>query len=321
MRTNRLKLAAEEFRSVRSFKDLSAVCGKACYAVAQRVWHGRVMSGHPLSLQIEPTNLCNIACICCSRDRMIRPQGRMDFDLFQRILDDAARSRVSRIHLYLHGESLLHPRIAEMIRCIKAKGLAFNLATNGMLLDATMAEAILDAGADFADHIVFSMLGDSQAVHEQIMRGVNHAQVVANLTGFIERRNRRGLSGPVIETLLYTMPENRHEEEAFLRRWQGVADHVRRVGPISREYARRPEPNAGPHRRTHTCRNLWERMTVYWNGDVTTCIADLDGKAVVGNLREQSLREVWTGARLREIRTLHRSGAFDALPLCSACDW
>ncbi|GAI91258.1 unnamed protein product, partial [marine sediment metagenome] len=90
----------------------------------------------------------------------------MDFDFFKRIIDDASQIGVKTIHLYLHGESLLHPQLVEMISYIKSKNLEFNLTTNGMLLNKEKIELILHSGVSSADHIVFSILGYSKEVHE-----------------------------------------------------------------------------------------------------------------------------------------------------------
>ena len=83
----------------------------------------------------------------------------MDFELFQRIIDEAARVGVKRVHLYLHGEPLLHPQIVDMISYIKSRNLVVHLTTNGMLLDKEKAEAILRSGVNGADHFRISVLG------------------------------------------------------------------------------------------------------------------------------------------------------------------
>ncbi len=89
----------------------------------------------------------------------------MDFDLFRSIVNGASEIGVKRIHLYLHGEPMLHPRIEEMIQFIKSKDLRLSLTTNGMLFDRQRIRNILDSGLDSGDHIIFSLLGLSQETH------------------------------------------------------------------------------------------------------------------------------------------------------------
>ncbi len=307
----------EELKFLRSFRDLKIMYQNVAYLVPRIVGIDRSTTAPP-SLQIEPTNYCNARCICCSTAGSSRVRGYMDFDLFRSIIDDAAKVGVQRIHLYLHGEPLLHPRIVEMIGYIKLSNLAVHLTTNGMLLDGQRAEAILRSGVNSADHMVVSILGGSREVHEGIMKKVNHDVVIANTSGFTEARTRLGVNGPVIETMFYTMPENEHEEEQYFEYWRGKVDHARLGGRISHSFARQEGITIAP--RKQTCKNLWERMTVFWNGDVTLCCEDVDGDWLLGNLRDSSIREVWNCERLLSIKEIHRKRRFQDLPFCNKCD-
>ena len=45
----------------------------------------------PLVLNIEPTNACNLRCICCPRDKAVLRQGTnyLSVELFRKIIDEA----------------------------------------------------------------------------------------------------------------------------------------------------------------------------------------------------------------------------------------
>ncbi|NOZ81323.1 MAG: radical SAM protein [DPANN group archaeon] len=315
-----IRYAVEEFRLVRSLSDLEKVTRKLVHLRSRLPLYRGSRSSVPLCLQIEPTNHCNVNCICCSRERMERERGFMDPGLFRKIIDEGAAVGIRRVHLYLHGEPLLNPHIVDMISHIKSRGLAFTLATNGMLLDREKAEGILSAGVDNGDHFMVSILGHSKAVHEGIMRGVDHERVRRNLLAFLELRRSAGLNGPVIETVFYQMPENEKESKEFYRFWSGTVDHVRMRDRISEQFARFKSDDGFIRPRAVTCRNLWERMTVFWNGDVTLCTADLDGTTVFGSLGSQPIREVWNSDALLSIKGLHREKKFHSISLCSNCD-
>lgn len=66
------------------------------------------------------------------------------------------------MRLFLHGEPLLPPQIVNMMSYAKSKDLSLHLTTNGMLLDQDKTEVILRSGINWADHITFSILGDSR---------------------------------------------------------------------------------------------------------------------------------------------------------------
>jgi len=311
-----IKVLLEELKFLKSFRDVGYLTRKMAYLLP-RLTGKVVWTEVPPAIMIEPTLACNVNCITCGRSKCTRPVGSMDFSLFQKIIDDAARVGVQRVLLFVFGEPLLHPQIIEMIAYIKAKGLAFHLTTNGQLLDKNMGEAILRAGVTSADYVTISILGFSAEVHERVMVGISHDRVQENVLQFLESRKRLGVNGPVIETVFYSIPENEHELAPFLEYWSRVADHAVNGGTALEALV---DLKQSKKCQTRTCITLWERMVVLWNGDVTMCGMDLNGEWLVGNLRDQSIREVWQSDQLVRIRKLHKEGRFDQISLCRYCD-
>ncbi|MCK4799188.1 MAG: radical SAM protein, partial [Spirochaetes bacterium] len=199
------KYGLEEIKFIKSFSDLKIFLQKISFARPRILRHYIRDTKVPPSLQLEPTNKCNLSCICCSRNKMDREQGYMDMDLFKKIIDNAFEIGIKRVHLYLHGEPLQHPNIIDMIGYIKSKNIGISMTTNGMDLDKRKIKLILNSGVNIADHIIFSILGYSKDVHEKIMRGVNHDKVLKNVLDFIELRKKYKAKGPIIETVFYRM--------------------------------------------------------------------------------------------------------------------
>lgn len=128
------------------------------------------------------------------------------------------------------------------------------------------------------------------------------------------------MNGPVIETIFYALPENEHEQRAFHDFWLGKVDHVRVVGKVSKLFANYHTSGNKQYVRQHTCLNIWERMTIYWNGDVTLCCVDVDQEYTFGNLPEKSIAELWRCPKMVEIRKLHQRKEFERIPICAHCD-
>lgn len=317
-----VKYSLEELRFIKSFKDIRIFFDYKLPYIRSKLFKKPLFDlNFPITLQIEPTNLCNLNCICCSRNRMEREKGYMDISLFKKIINQASIIGVKRIHLYLHGEPLMHNKIIDMIRYIKEKGLAFTIATNGVLLNKKLMEDILTSGVNSGDYFTFSILGALKETHERIMKGINHEKVVENIHTFIKMREKFKINGPIIETIFYKMSENEREVKEFKNNWRNQVDHIRIIGRISEQFSQYKKGNNKIPLRKKTCRNLWERMTIYWDGRVTTCIADLDGKEIIGNLKENSIKEIWNGSRILEIKKLHKKKKFNELKLCGNCDW
>jgi len=71
------------------------------------------------------------------------------------------------------------------------------------------------------------------------------------------------------------------------------------------------------------CYQVWHSLVINWNGDVVPCCRDYNGTSILGNVREQSLRKIWNG---RPMQNLRKAIARDrkSLPLCRSCtlaDW
>jgi len=320
MKYNDLQRGLQALKFVKSFKDLKIFYQKLTYIFPQISGTHYKHTNVPPSLQIEPTNHCNLNCICCAHSGSTRKRGYMDLNLFQKIIDDASEIGIKRIHLYLLGEPLLHPQIVEMISYIKSKNLGVHLTTNGMLLNKEKTENILRSGINSADLFTFSILGHSKDIHEMVMRGVNHDVVLKNIFDFKELRKKLRVNGPAIETVFFTMPENQHERDQFTKYWKGRVDHVTVYEKISKYFSDYDKMVPLNIHRKKTCPGLWERMIIFWNGDVPLCVADINGKYILGNLKNQSIKEIWNSKQLLSIKKLHEEKQFQKFPLCSMCD-
>jgi radical SAM protein with 4Fe4S-binding SPASM domain len=244
----------------------------------------------------------------------------MDIELFYKIINDASQIGVKRIILFLHGEPFLHPQIIDMIRYIKQKDLAFNVTTNGVPLNQKKIENLLSSGITSADYFSFSIMGSSKEVHESVMRGGNYNRTEKNLHSFLDQRKIKKSNGPVIETTYYAMDENEHEENEYIKKWRGVVDHAIVSGRISESFSNYKLDKKSLVIRRQTCSHLWQKMTIFWNGDVTICNQDVDGEWIIGNLNNQAIQDVWKSEKLLSIKKKHKNKRFKDLPLCYQCD-
>src|SRR3989344_6910752 len=93
----------------------------------------------PPVVGIESTNNCNLDCVMCPRQEMIRPVEDMRVPLFEQTVDQLA-GKTEFIWLQDYGEPFLNKNIFAMIRYARAKGLKVGISTNGTVL----TEKIID---------------------------------------------------------------------------------------------------------------------------------------------------------------------------------
>ena len=268
----------------------------------------------PPVVRIETTNACNSSCVMCPHGQMTRPIGIMDQNLYEKIVRECADNRVKTLHLHNFGEPLIDKRLPERIAFAKKLGIRkVKFFTNASLLNKEKAEALLDAGAD---EIKISVDGGSKETFEAIRVSLNYDTVAANIAGLVECRNKRGLRKPVVKLNFVVREDNKHEMKSFAEKWRRIADSI----SFDEEHNWSVQGMFDKEKEVlHACLRIWNTFTVLWDGRVALCCLDYDGKEILGDLHDQSIKEIWTNNRLSQIRKYHITRNFSGIPLCKTC--
>ncbi|MFQ5706397.1 MAG: radical SAM/SPASM domain-containing protein [bacterium] len=276
----------------------------------------------PHKVYAESTNACNAKCVMCPRDEMTRKIGIMELEQFKEIVDQSVAMGVRELRFHNYGEVMMDPRLGEKITYAKQAGIPMTaLYTNGSLLNPTMGQAILEAGLD---KMFVSIDGTDRESFERIRLRLKYDQVVGNLRSFLELRHARGLKKPYTEIVVLPIESSNGAIEEFKKRWEGVADRVRVSvvhdfsGQGTDQYVSKKNAAAVAVKRI-PCYMPWRDMYLLWNGDVTLCCLDFDGKHRFGNSAEKSLLDIWQGEEMQQLRDQHLTRRWDELSLCSSC--
>lgn len=250
---------------------------------------------------IEPTNFCNLRCRHCTAQ--IIPdikKGFMDFELFEGIIDSNPQLRC--LILTRNGEPLMHPRIFDMIRYARDKKIYVNLYTNGMLLSDERIGKVFESGLS---ELNFSMEGVGD--YYKYNRGKDYSLIESAVNRLVLEKKRKG--SPLVIGINSTVPEDSAHGEEVKKTWGDIVDHVTIV-PLMGD---RSEPRRKP------CRTLWRNLVVTWDGNVVPCCIDMKNTLFLGNIRDNSLKEIFNGLEAKRIRTGHVKGEYP--PVCKNCDY
>lgn len=300
------------------FKDCNKTFGKR-YEKYRRKWieypQKRIVGEFPLHLDVESTNACNLRCVMCTRNFMTEEIGYMSWSLFKKVIDEGAKYNLPSIKLNLRGEPLLHPELPKMVKHAKDKGiLEVQFNTNGLALTEKKSEELIKAGLD---RIIFSFDGATKETYEKIRTGSNFETVVNNIKTFVEIRNSMGLKRPCVRVQMVKMKENEHEVEQFIKMWIST---VNRVAVSTRREPHEKGAKSAKQLEHFPCHQIWQRMAVWWGGEVTMCCGDWHGEYILGDAEKTSLHELWHGERYNRIRELHAKGKFNEIPMCARCE-
>lgn len=272
----------------------------------------------PIRLWIEISSICNLKCVMCLNRVLPGDQkGLMDFGLFRRIIDEA-KHYVYDVYLHHRGEPLIHPEFPKMIEYAREKGLRVKFHTNATVMNPELSLKILEAGPDL---VSFSVDGFTREVYEKIRAGADFDETVNNIACFLKLKREKGFSRPYTIVEEIEFPEvsasPREDRKKFTEYFKKLGLDEIIFKKLYNWAGYLGEPGG---KRTYTmCTFLWYSCTIFWDGTVSPCPQDYYGKIKLGNIKENSLRDIWNG---REYVFLRKQmlGDVEKLIPCNKCD-
>ncbi len=274
-----------------------------------------VVWGYPTAVMIEPTNICNLKCPLCpsGNGTLQRAKGFMDFEVYKSIIDQICRYSYLVV-LWNQGESFLHPQFVEMIDYANSKGLYTLSSTNANTdLDA---EKIVKSGLD---RLIVSMDGTTQETYNKYRVNGKLDKVIDNIKAIREAKKRLKSSTPIVELQFLVLRHNEHEiddirklakelevDQLRLKTAQIYSkEDITTFLPLNPKFRRYKiidgdfELKFGIKNR---CKRIWENPVINWNGDMAVCCFDKEASIKLGNIKEQSFKQLFQGKRFNSFR-------------------
>jgi radical SAM protein with 4Fe4S-binding SPASM domain len=241
--------------------------------------------------------------------------GRMDLDLFKRVVDEARQENCYALTMASRGEPTLHPQLAEMLKYLMpTKEHSFfdlKLNTNATKLSEKLIHEILQSGVT---NLVYSVDSDNADQYERIRVGGKFSEVLKNIKLFKKVRDKHYPNSNLITRVSGVLVENQSEKviEDF---WSEHVDEITLIRNLPRwdTYNNPTLDNENP------CSLLWERMYVWFDGVVNPCDFDYKSKLMIGNLNQSTVKELWNSERFKELRLKHLNGFRHNVTPCDRC--
>jgi radical SAM protein with 4Fe4S-binding SPASM domain len=225
-----------------------------------------------------------------------------------------------------------------MIRYAKDAGIRVVCFTNGHLM--TNADKAREIVASGLDQMVFAVDGITEETYQQFRAGGTLGGVKRGVENVVHARWELGSATPLVNFRFIVMRHNEHEipglrdfarsigaDALTLRRFHNVpkqgpfwVDEAAKLVPRQKQYQLPPRDEDGrPVRAKYNpCRTLWNNPTIHWDGSVVSCSMDFGEQRVLGNVTDNTFREIWEGEAYRRLRRSFRRG-WQQLELCSEC--
>lgn len=268
----------------------------------------------PYRYTIDPTNACNLRCPLCPTGLGIlkRDRGQLSLPQFQALVDQIAPVAYL-VELYNWGEPFLHNHIFEMIRYAHDRRMMVRLSSNLNHFNPAMAQKTVEAGLDA---LTVSIDGATQETYERYRRKGDLDTVMRNLGYLLDARRAARATNPLITVRLLVNRYNESEVAAVRDRVLDLGVDLFAAGDLfvdTTDPAQRQEwlpadpANSAYHYEAPAddienvwhCSDLWESMTINWDGGVSPCCWLHDARNDFANVFEQSIREIWNGDAYR----------------------
>jgi radical SAM protein with 4Fe4S-binding SPASM domain len=279
----------------------------------------KINLGYPPYLLIEPVSTCNLRCpFCFQTDKSFTKKpfmGVMDFKLFKEVVDEANNIGVGAITLGSRGEPTLSKQFTDMLKYISSKENIFELKinTNGSFLTEEICHSIFKNNTT---QIVVSSDHYIKEKYEKLRVGANFDKIVKNVDMLFELRSKF-YPNSITEIRISGIDNERDlDNKKFHEFWIKRSDHVSAGFPLERW----DTYNNKIHSKINDpCENLWDRMYVWFDGKVNPCDADYKSYLSYGNVKEQSISEIWNNKIIEKTRNFHLDKDRKTIDPCNKC--
>ena len=250
----------------------------------------------PLMIGVETIDRCNYVCGHCYRAHHKGSDAKISHEDFKRVVDEGVSFNLPSLIFGGGSEPLLHPKAMDMVQYALTSGIMdVLLSTNAVPLTHEKIDNLLDWGLT---RIGISLDAATPETYK-LVRGGNLEAVESNIRYLIEQKEKRNLRLPILRVSFVIQKENEHEQELFLDKWKDVADKVdfqKFLDFSSVDDLKKVESDS------FFCSQAWERVNIWSTGDVSPCCTFYGKHHLYGNIKTQSIKEIWDSSKTQQLR-------------------
>jgi MoaA/NifB/PqqE/SkfB family radical SAM enzyme len=294
-------------------------------------FYGRLKAEFPSQILMDITEVCNLACVHCPHPEFKRSEHYaaryLEPELNSKMVEEVRRhgkGLTQYIRYASNGEPLVHPKAYDMIdEAVDHSGVYVTITTNGTIMNEKRTVRLIEAGVHMVDISIDAFRPETYAA---IRVNGNLAVTRSNVLNLI-RWVRECKAKTKVVVSFVEQPQNQAETDDFEKFWRDAgADYVviRRLHSCSGAKvelaAERRKANEEVSRRP--CLYPWERICINARGDLAFCPSDWVHGSYIGNYKDTTIYETWSGTFYQELRKAHLKNDYTKHLFCGQCpDW
>lgn len=304
--------------------------------------HGRRMLADvvplsaPLSLTVLASSICNLQCKYCVHgtgapwlETVQRNRPFFELATAKKLVDglktacDHGAPKLCRITYAGYGEPLLNPEISDIVAYTKRHQVCEEvvIVTNAVALTSELSDKLIDAGLDLMRISIQGITAKDYL--EQSGRQVDIEKLAESIQYYYLHKKAEQR---VYIKIMNEQLKNDAERAIFLRMFEGCCDEIafESLAPVlanaSEEDITRFQKgiNTGSVAQMQICPLPFYSLHIMTDGKISTCCY-YDHAAILGDVCQQSIQEVWEGEPYREFLKGMLTSAKYSLPVCRGC--
>lgn len=268
---------------------------------------------HPKTVAIETTNRCNASCSFCPNSRLSRDRLTMNDELFEKIIEDCTVFKPHTIEPFLNGEPLMDRKIFDRMELIKRKlpETKIKIYTNGNLLSPDKIDKLAEIELD---ELFISLNTINRSKYKETM-GLDLETTIKNLDYLTTRNQKKSVAEKITFRMTRTEDTGLFEQDQFIKYCKGKNISPFIVGLFNYKGEIKsllPVPD-------YPCEHI-DRIDILANGKVALCCMDQEGEYSWGDVRENTVLDVYNSEIARFYRKMHRTGKRNKVVPCNKCN-
>ncbi len=268
-------------------------------------------------IRVEVTTRCNYKCCICPRESLSRKIETMEYELFKSLIDKilSETKQYTTLAFPGMGEPFLDETLSEKIKYARQKGLNILILTNGSLLNV---EKFKEMEALGVNSIRVSFYGNDRTSYSKV-HGVKENmfdKVRNSLTEICKIRSKTQI------LMTYNVVDNYNDSvmDSWMDYWKGRVDLFEVWRPHN--WVDGKNYRVVQQEKMKTCgRPFNTPLQIQVDGTVNMCCFDYNGKLLLGDLKTQTLNEIFNSTIYKKLTACHKTGDFKGSGLiCENCD-
>lgn len=290
--------------------------------------------GLPLSITIEPTTACNLGCPECPSGlkQFTRPEGNLKTEFYRKVIDEA-KQHAFYLNFYFQGEPFINPNFLDMVGYANQQNIYTATSTNAHFLSDKKAKETVESGLS---RLTISIDGTTQETYESYRKQGELAKVLEGTRNILKWKKELNSKTPyVIFQFLVVKPNEHQIEDAKQLATEMGVDEIRfktaqlydykngnELMPTIEKYSRYKKQKDGTFRlknkMLNECWRMWSSCVVTWDGKIVPCCFDKDAKHQLGDLAQNSLKNIWQNDKYVGFRKALLTNR-QAIDICQNC--